>query len=426
MRSVHPLLTRAAGGLLALLVATATSFAGEPVIGDLPPAPPDVDRLLDADLNDTEAAALFREVRALLLERVGADEVSEADLWLGAIQGMVDVVNRDSRQSASRTLAALPDSGMVLDGAGARRLTEGLMGSMTGIGVEFQLLSRPGLLVVSRVLPGSPADQAGILTGDRIVALDGVGFAGRTLPQVLHMLQGDAGSLIALQLQRGVGMATASFILTVERRAFDVRSVTDELHAGGVGYVRVFGFHRRTPDEVRDSLQRLSEQGADRIVLDLRDSVGGDLVGATGVADLFLPEGTVLGRVVEPGVGERDLLALGPQVEDRKVVILVNAWTQGAAEAVAMALQDHHRAYLIGEPTMGASHTETLIELGHDLVLRIDSVRLISPTGRSWEGRGVIPDQPFWSDAPTGDPSDAGAIDPMFEMAVHYLETEGL
>jgi len=425
---MHPLprlLSRFAGSLLVVIFATTNGLATEPLVGDLPPAPADIERLLGADLDDAEAAALFAQVRALLIERLGDDEVSEADLWLGAVQGMIDVVNRESREDASRTEAALPDAGMVLDAAGAGRLAEGMRGSMTGIGVEFQLLSRPGILVVSRVLPESPADQAGILIGDRIVALDGLGFVGRTLPEVLRMLQGEAGSRVALQLQRGVGMATASFVLTVERKAFAVRSVSDELRAGGVGYIRVFGFHRNTPREVGDALQRLRELGADRIVLDLRDSLGGDLIGAAGVADLFLPEGTVLGRVVEPGVGERDLLATEPQAEERSLVVLVNAWTGGSAVAVATALQEHHRAYVIGEPTMGSAHTETLIDLGHELVLRLESVRLFSPTGRSWEGRGVLPDQPFWSD-PAGDPNEAGAVDPMFEMAVHYLETEGL
>jgi carboxyl-terminal processing protease len=396
----------------------------EPTRGDLPPTGVDSTLRVGRDLTSMEAEALARKVHALLAERLGSDQITEAELWMGAVQGMLDVVNRQQSTGVSRTQAALPPSGMLLTEEDAKRLGDTLKGELTGVGIEFKFYPRPGVLVVTRVLPESPAEAAGLLAGDRIVALDGVGLAGTSLQKVLDMLRGEEGTRIAVQYQRGDGLAAAAFAVGVQRASFHIQTVTDELRGGGVGYIRVFGFHRGTPAEVAESIDRLRTLGADRLVLDLRNNVGGDLVGAMGVADLFVEPGTVLCRIVEPGVGEQDLVAQQPQMTEQNLVILVNAWTHGAAEAVAAALQDHHRAYIIGQPTMGSAHTETLIGVGSSLVLRLASVRLLTPTGHSWQGRGVIPDTPFGS---IGDGSEAGSsLDPVFDMAVYYLESEGL
>ena len=400
--------------------------AEERVRGDLPPTAVDLDALLTADLDGAEAKALFLRVHSVLLERIGTDVLSDTDLYLGAVQGMVDVANRRQAVGASPTHAALPPSGMILQREAADQLVTAMAGQLTGVGIEFQLYSRPGILAVSRILPGSPAEAAGLVVNDRIVAIDGRGFGGLGLPEVLALLHGDEGSVMELQFQRGFGLASASYAVALERRTFQVRSAVDELRPNGVGYVRVFQFHRGTPGEVEESLRRLVELGADRFVLDLRDSAGGDIQAAVAVADLFVPEGTVLTRLVEPGVGELDLVARGSQLTDANLVLLVNSWTHGAAEAIAAALQEHHRAYVIGEPTMGSGRTETLIDLGHGFVLRLDSVRMQSPMGRSWAGRGVVPDQPFWTSSGAESDPVEGAPDALYEMAVHYLETEGL
>ncbi|MCP4870773.1 MAG: PDZ domain-containing protein [Proteobacteria bacterium] len=421
------LLHRGARFLTAALVLTLLPLGplladDKPVRGDLPPVALDPSRMLGDTLDGRQAEALANEVHALLLKRLGSDQISDAELWMGAIQGMIDVVNRRQAVGASRTQAALPPSGMLLSEDDADELGDAFKGELTGVGIEFQLYSRPGVMVVSRILPGSPAELAGLLPGDRIIALDGAGLAGASLQDVLGMLGGDEGTRIAVQFQRGEGLAAASFAVGVQRGTFAVRSVLSELRSGGVGYIRVFGFHQETPREVAESLTELGALGADRYVLDLRNNVGGDLSGAIGVADLFLPIDTVLGRIVEPGVGELDLVATQPPMTEDNLVVLVNAWTHGAAEAVAVALQEHHRAYIIGEPTMGSARTETLVSLGHSLVLRISSVRLQSPTGQSWEGHGVQPDQEF----ATAGGYDGGALDEAFNVAARYLETEGL
>ena len=398
--------------------------AEDRVCGDLPPGAFDSAAVLDLEMAGPEARALFERLQALLLEHVGADRVSDTELYLGAMQGMIQVANQRLLEDASPKAAALPPPGMLLLQEEATRLTEGLEGKLTGLGIEFQLYGEVGVIAISRVLPGSPAERAGLQPGDQVVSLDGRAFAGADLQTVISMLQGGLGSRVMLDVLRGEGLGAARYRVTLERQAFAVRSVGEELRPNGVGYVQVFQFHRGTPQEVEESLHRLKALGADRYLLDLRNNPGGDLKAAAAVADLFLPAETLLMRTVEPGRGEEDLLARRPAATTDSVAVLVNGWTLGAAEALAAALQEHGRAYVIGEPTMGVGRTQTLVALGHGLTLRLDSVRLFSPTGKSWQGQGILPDLPIWSSGtPVPDAVDAGAADPQFETAVHYLET---
>jgi carboxyl-terminal processing protease len=417
--------------LAALMVAApgmdvAAARAEEPPRGDLPPTAADVDTLLSCPLDDEQAATLLRALHKMLLDRVGSDAISETDLYLGAMQGMIDVVNKRLREGSSPMRASMPPSAMLLETEAAERLSRGLLGRMTGIGIEFHLSGSQGLLEVSRVLAGSPAQRAGLRVGDRVVAIDGKGLLGARLDSVLGLLHGDEGSRLRLDFVRGGGSRASRFQVELRRESFDVPSVDEELRPDGVGYVRVYQFHRKTPGELEEALRSLLAMGADRFVLDLRDTPGGDILGAAGSAELFLPRSTVLMHLVEPGVGERDLVATRDPVTDAPLALLVNAWTLGAAEALAAGLQEHGRAYLIGEPTMGSARTETLLKVGGPLVLRIDSVRLQTPTGHSWQARGVQPDLLLWTPMPGA--TDAGSDpdrDVQVETAVHWLVTEG-
>lgn len=395
--------------------------------GDFAARTSQIETLLSKEISDHEAAALFVELRALLLDRLGSDVVSEADLYLGAVHGMLDAVNRRQDEASGPLELAMPDKVMVLSTSQAKQLRGDLSGQMTGIGIDFRLFPDHGMLYVMEVLAGSPGDKAGIRAGDRIVAVDGVGFAGAGVPHVLDLLQGTEGSSLTLHVMRGDGNEATLFLVSVIRAVFPVRSTRAELTPDGVGWLHLSQLHSGTPAEVEDEVVRLRKLGADRFVLDLRGCQGGDILSAVGVADLFLPASAVVVRLIEPGVGEEDITAQSPQLVTEEVVLLVNRWTQGAGEALAIALQEHARAYVIGEPTMGAARTETLIPVGHDLVLRLESVRLESPTGVSWQGRGLTPDQEVGLQVvvqPNGPGVAPTSSDHQFQMAVHYLQSE--
>ncbi len=426
--SISAILAIAAVLGLGPVLAFGQDSAPTPPIGDLAARVSHIEELLSTKLTDAEARALFSDLRELLLERVGDDIVSETDLYLGAIHGMLEAVNHRHEANVSAVERALPDPTMMISEHQAQQLRRDLAGQMTGIGIDFRLYPEHGVLFVMEVLPGSPGDRAGIRPGDRILAVDGIGFGGARVDDVLTLLQGSEGTSLTLRVWRGEGAEQSMFAVSLKRDVFPVRSVHDEVGPDAVGWMQVSQLHARTAAEVEESVQRLRKLGADRLVLDLRHCQGGDVHAAAAVADLFLAKEAVIVRVVQPGVVARDLVATRKQVVSEELVVLVNRWTQGAAEALAAALQEHARAYVIGERTMGSARVETLIPVGHRLVLRVDSVRLESPRGTSWQGIGVQPDQPVEVEQGVAIQSPGGAppvgMDQQFQTAVHYLQTE--
>jgi len=417
------------GSVLGACVVTIASSARAepPVQGDLAPVVPDLEAILDANISDEEARALFDEVRAVLQERLGPDTVSARDLYLGALLGMIEAANRQSRADAGPLESVLPPSGMLLTRDQADQLAADLDGTMSGLGIQFQYRPETGSLVVLGVISGSPSDRLGMRRGDIVVGADHKTFAGRTQEQVLSLLQGATGTSVRLSVLRPLGNGTAAqYTVGLQRSTFEVPSVVDSMSHTGVGHLGLKRIHRGSPDEVEAAMSRLRDQGADRFVLDLRGSQGGCIHAASAIADLFLPKGTVVLRTVEPGVGEKDLTTTRDVVAHEAVVVLVDRWTHGAAEALAAALQDHSRAYLIGETTLGTARTETLVDVGANFWLRIDSVRLETADGRTWHGTGLSPDAAIQATASPWYDGRGTALDldPQFQQAVHYLQSE--
>ena len=412
----------------ACVVALASAAQAEPVVqGDLATVVPDVEAILNTNLSDEEALALFNEVRDVLQVRLGSDTVSARDLYLGALLGMIEAANRQVWADAGPLEPVLPPSGMLLTTSQANQLAKDLDGTMTGLGIQFQYRPETGALVVLGVITGSPSQANGMRRGDIIVQADQHAFQGRTQEQVLSLLQGETGSSVRLGVLRPLGNGSAAqYTAVLERSTFEVPSVIDSLTRTGVGHLGLKRIHRGSPGEVEAAIARLRHQGADRFVLDLRGSQGGCIHAASAIADLFLPKGTVVLRLVEPGIGTQDLTASRGTVADEAIVVLVDRWTHGAAEALAASLQDHSRAYVIGETTLGTARTETLVSVGAGFWLRLDSVRLETAEGRSWHGQGLAPDAAIqatptaWYDGPGLSLEN----DPQFQQAVHYLEGE--
>jgi carboxyl-terminal processing protease len=406
--------------LLLPLSSTPLRAEESPVRGDLPPVGNGILQEELDGLTTKQAKALFEQIHELLSNRLTSDVSGARALYLGAIQGMLDQVNAEQDQRTG----ALPPPGMLLSSTQAQRIRDALNGQVTGIGIEFQLQSQHGVLVVSRVIPGSPAETAGMLAGDHILAIDGQRFAGASLAEVLLLLQGTEGTDIAFEFARNSPVGPARYVMQLDRGTFRVESSEAHLETNRVGYLKLHQFHIQTSNEATEHLRELTEQGARHFVIDLRGCVGGNLEAARALADLFLPQGTVVAHVDEPGVGSEDLLASSPLHFEQELVILIDRWTRGAAELLAASLQEHDRAFLIGEPTMGRAQGETLIALGNDLFLRIESVQLGGPMGTSWAESGVQPDQPIWISSQGIRPSPRSTGDLQFQTALHYLAHE--
>jgi C-terminal peptidase prc len=366
-------------------------------IGDAGEFPASFEAMFEQELTDTQARAAFEQSLELLLHEYRGSEVSEAELYLGALAGMIEALNWSETQggaqestrggaSAGRTArnALLTER----ETSHADRMQNGLK---TGIGLEFQASSADGVLYINRVVRDSPADRGGVRVGDRVVAIDGTRLLGKSLDGVLGLLQGDEGTPIGLTLVRGTNPALRIDVVltraTYSLPSVEVRPIDDE-----TAYVRISQFHGRTAEELRTELTELSGAGVNAIILDLRSNQGGLLDAVHDVASQLLPAGAVVALVEDAQGRDRQLLAEGPPLHTGPLVCLVNRWTASGAEVLAATLQENDRAVLIGESTAGKGTTESLYSLTPTLSLKMTSTAMYSPLGQSWGDTGLTPD----------------------------------
>lgn len=293
-----------------------------------------------------------------------------------------------------------------------RALEEETTGSFAGVGVQIRAITS-GLLV-SAVYRDGPADQAGLEPGDIVTDVDGVDVAGMALTETIKLVKGPAKTDVALTIVRDE-QPPAEFV--VRRGLVDLDTVPSVRLLEGapeVAYVRVEQFSESTPAEVRQGLQRLEGAGAQAIVLDLRQNLGGVVSASVDLAALFLPRGSVVCRTRErdrvrsytiddvPPAPEPDppeTAADGAAPFTQPLVVLVDEGSASASEILAGALQDHGRALLVGERTYGKFLVQTLLPLGEsDALVRITTARYETPRGRSGQRQpdrtrgGIMPD----------------------------------
>lgn len=270
---------------------------------------------------------------------------------------------------------------------------ERLQGSFGGIGAY---LSRPDDEgdVILEPIPGNPAEKAGILSGDILVAVDGMPVTVEmTVADIADMVKGAKGEAVVLTvIHPGESEAVE---VTVIRDDILIPSVASRLltEDKNIGYVRLSRFSAESSEEVADALRDLSEQGATSYVLDLRQNRGGLLDAAVGVADHFLQDGPILYQRSKDE-GDRAYSATGDTlIPDADVIVLVDSGTASAAEIVAGALQDRERAQLVGnEPTFGKGSVQLVFDLSDGSSVHVTSARWLTPNHTQLDGQGLQPD----------------------------------
>jgi carboxyl-terminal processing protease len=262
------------------------------------------------------------------------------------------------------------------------QFNEATSGNYAGIGLQVDV--RDGWIVVIAPTPGSPAERAGIQPGDRVVEVNGRSAHGWTLEEAMKSFRGQAGTSVALKIDRP-GMV-AAIPLSLEREPLHqsaVRRIT--MLPNAIGYIDLNAFSDSTDRELTRAVSALVTKGAVSIILDMRSNPGGLLEQGTRVADLFLDKNqrivSLRGRTPDANREYTDSTAqLWPKLP---LTVLVDDRSASAAEIVAGALQDHDRAVIVGEPTYGKGSAQTIIPLGADGGLKITTSRWFTPSGRS-------------------------------------------
>ena len=325
--------------------------------------------------------ATYREMDKFLdvYNRVKADyvdKVTDEQLIKGAIDGM---------------LAALDPHSSYVDGSDYDNLRTQTQGSYGGLGLTVSM--EDGAVKVVAPQEDTPAGRAGIKSGDYITHINGKLIYGGTLDEATAQMRGKPGSKVTLTLVRPG--RDKPIVVTLTREVIVQRPVKWEVK-GDVGYININTFSEQTGADTRAAIMAIDKSLGHRplgYVVDLRDNGGGLLDQAIAVADSFLERGEIVSqREREAANTQRYYAKPGDDAHGLPVIVLTDAGTASASEIVAGALQDHHRALVMGERTFGKGSVQTLLQLGPRTALRLTTARYYTPSGRSVQEGGIEPD----------------------------------
>ncbi len=316
---------------------------------------------------------LVQEAYSDILEKA-VDPPSPRQLARGAIRGMVNILKTKEDPYAS-----------FFSPEGYRSFRELTTGRFSGIGVWLK--EKESRLEIVSVLPDSPALAAGLRRGDVIQTIGDRPVAKMTSDEAIARIKGPEGSEVHL----GISRDGESLTLTIARAEIELPNVRTSRTEGDFGYVQLAGFAKGAGDQLRAEIQRLIDEGARGLVLDLRNNGGGLFAEAVDVASLFIEDGEI---VTYRQRSEPDVVydAEGDAFEDLPLVVLVNEATASASEIVAGALQDRERAVLVGQTTFGKGSVQEVLPLLDSSALKLTIAAYVTPSGETINGKGIEPD----------------------------------
>src|SRR4051812_46279135 len=309
-------------------------------------------------------------------------------------------------------LTGLDPHSAYLDQEAFRELQVGTQGEFGGLGIEVGM--EDGFVKVVSPIDDSPASRAGVKSGDLIVKLDEMSVKGMTLNDAVKKMRGKPNTNIQLTIVRKGEQKP--IVVTLTRAVIKIQSVKSKLIEPGYAYFRVSQFQEQTGESLARAIETLYKQNQGQmkgIVLDLRNDPGGLLNGAVAVSAAFLPSNSLVvytdGRTEDArmkltaspehylrGRLKDDYLKRLPtEVKNVPMVVLVNGGSASASEIVAGALQDHHRAVVMGQQTFGKGSVQTILPLGNNTAIKLTTARYYTPGGRSIQAKGITPDIPL-------------------------------
>jgi carboxyl-terminal processing protease len=312
-----------------------------------------------------------------LVRRDYVDNVSDETLIEGAISGM---------------LSSLDPHSSYLNAKNFNDMKVQTRGEFGGLGIEVSMEN--GLVKVVSPIDDTPAARAGLKPGDLITHIDGTPVQGLTLQESVDRMRGPVNSDINLTIRRA---GREPFDVKLTRANIKIQSVRSHVEGDNIGYVRITSFNEQTDVGLNNALKNLKQQTNNKligIIVDLRNNPGGLLDQAVAVSDAFLDRGEIVStRGRRPDDAQRYNAHPGTKTASGlPMAVLINGGSASASEIVAGALQDHHRAILIGTRSFGKGSVQTIIPLAGHGAMRLTTARYYTPSGRSIQAKGIDPD----------------------------------
>ena len=306
------------------------------------------------------------------------EDVNSSDLISAAIRGMLTSLDPHSGYMPPESF-----QDMQVD-------TRGAFG---GLGIE--VTQEDGFVKVVAPMDGTPASEAGIQSGDFITHVDGEAILGLTLSEAVDKMRGPVGSEVSLTIVRNLDEEPFDIVIirdVIKLTAARVRVEDDVI------IVRVTTFNEQTTPNIKKGIKEKIDElsGKDNVsgfIIDLRNNPGGLLSEAISVSDMFLNQGEIVStRGRNNGQAKRYSASKGDLAENKPIIVLINGGSASASEIVAGALQDHKRAVILGTKSFGKGSVQSVIPLGENGAMRLTTARYYTPSGRSIQALGVVPD----------------------------------
>ncbi|BAQ11003.1 carboxy-terminal processing protease [Bacillus sp. OxB-1] len=342
------------------------------------------------------------------------EDIDESAVIDGAINGMIDALGDPYSD--------------YLNEQEAKRLNESISSSFEGIGAEIQ--EQNGYISVVSPIKNSPAERAGLLPNDLILAVDGESIQGLSSSEAVLLIRGEKGTTVTLSIRRGD--APEPFDMKITRDVIPIETVYAEMLEDGIAHIHITSFSEHTYDELLEAYEEMEQQGMEGLIIDVRQNPGGMLNTAIDISDLFVESGKNLMQYEEKGLKPEIFPSSNGKKIDIPVAVVIDDGSASASEILAAALQESADIPLIGIKTFGKGTVQSPKDLSDGSNLKLTTAKWLTPDGNWIHKKGIEPDYevpyPPYASLPYLDPSSEmkeGMLTPTVKAAEEMLEAVG-
>lgn len=275
-------------------------------------------------------------------------------------------------------------------GESAEEYMEDIEGNYCGVGIYVENHAEDDTITIVSPISGTPAEEAGIVTGDKILAVNGTAFRGQQINDAVAQMRGEEGTTVTITLQKKETGETVE--LELMRQTIEIPSVESRMLSDTTAYIRITQFTSNTADLFAKAYAQHREEGMQKLILDLRSNPGGLMMEAAKIANMFIEDGNVIVYTMDKKGKKTEYPATG-SAEELPIVILTNQGSASASEILTGALKDYGVAYHIGEKTYGKGIVQSVYQPQADVVLSVTVARYYTPNGICIHGDGIQPDE---------------------------------
>lgn len=303
------------------------------------------------------------------------DDIDEEALKEGAIKGYVSALD-------DKYAEYIPKSEM-------KKYTEDIVGNFVGIGVYMTKDEKSNKIVVYYPIPESPAEKAGLKSGDIILKINGTEYSGDDFDDISSYIKGEEGTTVNIVVQRG----EEELSFDIKREKITVNPIEEKILENDIGYMQIPSFDENTADDFKSKVETLQKQGMKKLIIDLRNNGGGIVDEAIEIADYLLDKGKVIISTKDNTGNTEQTISENDPIFTMPVVVLINKVSASSSEILASSLKENKRATLVGTTTFGKGIIQTLFSLTDGSGLKMTTAEYFTPNGNNIDKVGIKPDE---------------------------------